>query len=414
MGRGIDRRTFLAAGSAAVLGLSGCAGRNIRGADAAGSDDATGGDAISGDATGGDGTDGGRAPTDGTGDASASGEWPTPENPPASVPLRDRRLPVQWAASHLREEIVPGGPPKDGIPSIDDPTFESTDEADEWLDPGDVVFGVVRGGDVRAYPQRILVSHEIVNDTVDGAPVAVTYCPLTGTAMGFERGTTTFGVSGKLLNSNLVMYDRATDSRWPQVLATAVSGPYAGASLREFPVTWTTYGRWKSVHPETAVLSRDTGFARNYARDPYGQYNPIGGYYDSERLFFSPLTVDGGDRMPVKATVVGVRVDGAVVAFEKAGLREAGVRSTGGGGREYLAAYDPSLDAAHVYERPAATSVEWVGAGGDDGSGETPRATVRVDGEAHRPDDLPLPRVLDLDAMWFAWYGFSPDSALVR
>jgi hypothetical protein len=131
----------------------------------------------------------------------------------------------------------------------------------------------------RAYPQRILVWHEIVNDTIGGLNLAVTYCPLTGTAIAFERGDTEFGVSGRLVNSNLIMYDRDTDTWFPQVLAIGIQGPHTGSALVERPMVWTTWQRWRAAHPETAVLSTETGFARNYNRDPYGAYNPRSGYY---------------------------------------------------------------------------------------------------------------------------------------
>ncbi|MFC7137337.1 DUF3179 domain-containing (seleno)protein [Halobaculum litoreum] len=144
----------------------------------------------------------------------------------AGPPTRGDPLHQPWDPAAVREATVSGGPGKDGIPSVDDPQFAAADEVSLAAD--DVVFGYAGADDVTAYPQSVLVWHEVVNDTLDGTPVAVTYCPLTGTAMGFERGETTFGVSGRLVNNNLVLYDRATDSRWPQVLATAVSGPHEG------------------------------------------------------------------------------------------------------------------------------------------------------------------------------------------
>jgi hypothetical protein len=243
MDRTVARRGFLAAVGAASL--AGCIGRD------------------------GDGSGGGS-----TGDDDASGT-PASAAPP---PTADRSLPLPFPPADLGDMAVSGGPGKDGIPAIDDPSFEGADAAAERLAPGDPVFGVVGETEVKAYPQAILVWHEIVNDAVDGQPVSVTYCPLTGTAMGFLRGETTFGVSGRLVNNNLIMYDRATETWWPQVLATAVPGPWNGSpetrSLREFRVVWTTWGRWRERHPGTLVLSRDTGHARNYDSDPYGSYSP--------------------------------------------------------------------------------------------------------------------------------------------
>lgn len=171
------------------------------------------------------------------------------------------------------------GPGKDGIPAIDDPAFQAAAEADAWLDDGDRVVGLYHDGEARAYPQSILVWHEIVNDTVAGENIAVTYCPLTGTALGYLRGETTLGVSGRLVNSNLIMFDRASDSLWPQILSAGIGGPHEGQGLEEVRVVWTTWGRWRERHPDTRVLTTDTGYLRNYNRDPYGGYKPVRGYY---------------------------------------------------------------------------------------------------------------------------------------
>jgi hypothetical protein len=171
----------------------------------------------------------------------------------------------------------------------------------------------------------VLVLQGDCNDVVESTPVSVTYCPLTGTAMGFDRGSTTFGVSGRLVNNNLIMYDRATETWWPQVLATAVPGPWNPEpplrSLREFRVIWTTFERWRSAHPDTVVLSRETGFAKNYDRDPYGAYNPRRGYYGpAAEPLFGTLNDDG--RLPPKAVVIGARSSTGAVAFAKDRLRD--------------------------------------------------------------------------------------------
>jgi len=318
------------------------------------------------------------------------------------VPLADEQLLVEYPLERLRDEVLSGGPPKDGIPSIDEPTFTGVAEADQRLDPGDVVFGIAKGEDVKAYPQYILVHHEIVNDALGGTPVSVTYCPLTGTAMGFERGETTFGVSGNLLNNNLVMYDRETDSRWPQILATAIDGTHEGKSLRELRLVWTRWGDWKARHPETAVLSEDTGYVRDYGRDPYGTYNPRGGYYASSNTLFERLRND--DRYPPKKTVLGVRTADGATAFVKDALRERGIVEGELAGTPVVAVYSPELDTAYVYRNPDGASVSR--ADGDVAAdGE-----VIVDGDAYAPDDLSLDRAYAYDAMWFAWAGFYPNT----
>ena len=350
---------------------------------------------------------------DETGTATATTE-PAPTEPPsetpsetsteadpaaAGLPTADARLPVRYDFETLRDRTRSGGPPKDGIPSVDEPNFVTVAEAERWLVREDIVFGLVAGDEVKAYPQKVLVWHEICNDVVDGTPLSVTYCPLTGTALGFERGETTFGVSGNLVNSNLVMYDRATDSRWPQVLATAVEGPFRGASLREVPLVWTTWERWTAAHPDTLVLSTDTGYARDYSRDPYGSYTPPSGYYTSDRTLFAPLTED--DRLGRKDVVVGVRTADGVAAFSKESLRERGLLTGDVGDVPYLLAYDGALDAGYAYRNPEGAAFEAVADG------------VRgPDGTVHAASALPLARTMAFDAMWFAFAGFYPGTAL--
>lgn len=316
-------------------------------------------------------------------------------------PTSATRLPVSREFSVLRDAVRSGGPPKDGIPAIDAPKFVAAEKAPDWLRDAQVVFGVARGDDVKAYPQQILVWHEICNDVIDDMPVSVTYCPLTGTAMGFERGATTFGVSGKLLNSNLVMYDRETDSRWPQMLATAIEGPFEGESLREFRLVWTTWGAWKAAYPETTVLSEDTGYARGYDRDPYGSYVPLRGYYAENSTMFSPLSTD--DRLKKKTVVVGTRATGSPVAFGLHSLRSAGSLSVETDGVTLLAVYDESLDTGYVYRTDGSVSVDSV----DDG------VVTLGDGSTHAAAALPFAEAYAYEAMWFAWAGFYPETALV-
>lgn len=318
------------------------------------------------------------------------------------VPLAESQLPVEYEFEELRDEVRDGGPPKDGIPSIDEPTFWDAEEADGELDDRDVVFGLVRNGEVKAYPQKILAQHEIVNDLAGDEAVSVTYCPLTGTAMGFRRGETTFGVSGDLVNNNLIMYDRETDSRWPQVLGTAISGEFEGESLQEFRLVWTRWEEWKAVHPDTVVLSEDTGHARNYNNDPYGSYVPErSGYYERESTLFPALRDD--DTFPTKHVVVGTRTDEGRIAFEKEALREEGLLSGTVGGTEYLAVYEPDLDTAYVYRNPDGATIDY-----EDGQ------AIDDGGTAHAPDDLPNDGSYAFDAMWFAWVGFYPSTEVVQ
>jgi hypothetical protein len=334
-------------------------------------------------------------------------------------PLADRQPYVPFEPAFLRERVLSGGPGKDGIPAIDEPTFVPASEAPSALGPESVVFGVVHDGAIKAYPQYVLVWHEIANDTLGGTPVSITYCPLTGTTMGFERGETTFGVSGKLLNSNLLMYDRATDSWWPQMLATAISGPLLGEALREVPLAWSTWKGWREAYPETLVLTEDTGYVRDYGGDPYGSYGPPDGYYADRGTLFAPLHED--DRYHPKSVVLGARTTEGAIAFPEPALRQRGLlegttsasdatngTDTGGtdtaeAGTRLLAVYDPTLDAATVYRNPEGLAFEY-----------RKGTVIGPDGGSYAPDALPLEAVMGYDAMWFAWAGFYPNTAVAE
>lgn len=316
-----------------------------------------------------------------------------------TVPTAQNALPLPMEPKELESLAVSGGPPKDGIPSIDDPGFIRAEVVD-FLDPGEPVFGVARNGVVKAYPQKILDQHEIVNDSLGDLPVAVTYCPLTGTVQGFERGETTFGVSGQLINNNLVMYDRATDTWWPQILATSIPGQWnenpGTASLREFRLVWTTWKRWQDLHPDTQVLSTETGYVKNYEYDPYGSYNPPSGYYTSDKTLFETLEED--DRFHQKRVFMGARTSEGAVAFDKSTLLEEQVMTGKLGETPVVAVADPRLNTGYVYLNPDSKSVT------------TDGETVLVGGSSSEPDSLPLRSIHTYDAMWFAWHGYYPDT----
>lgn len=210
------------------------------------------------------------------------------------------------------DKIVSGGPPPDGIPSIDNPKFVSIQEADKFLQDGDQVVGLNINGDIRAYPLQILVWHEIVNDNVGGTPVAVTYCPLCFTNQVFNRTvdgkTIEFGTSGKLYNSNLVMYDRINNSLWSQALGQAIVGEHAGVKLDRIPFDVAFWKDWKDLYPDTKVLSRDTGITRPYGADPYGDY------YTNGDLFFPVSNKD--NRLGLKEIIVGLENAGQYKAYK--------------------------------------------------------------------------------------------------
>ncbi len=209
-------------------------------------------------------------------------------------------------------EILSGGPPKDGIPAIDEPKFISVVEADTWLRPQEPVILVEVNDQAKAYPIQILTWHEIVNDTVGGTPVAVTFCPLCNTAIVFDRsldGTVLdFGTSGRLRHSNLIMYDRQTESWWQQASGEAIAGLQTGTRLTFLPGAIISWEDFRAGHPDGLVLSRDTGFVRSYGSNPYAGYDDI----NSSPFLFRGQT-DG--TLPPMARVWTIELGGETVAY---------------------------------------------------------------------------------------------------
>lgn len=202
-------------------------------------------------------------------------------------------------------EILSGGPSKDGIPAIDKPAFDTVAAADKWLKPKEPVILLTRNGEARAYPLQILIWHEIANDTVGGVPVAVTFCPLCNTAVAFDRRlegrVLDFGTTGKLRFSDLVMYDRQTETWWQQITGEAIVGELTGKRLTFLPsqiISWETF---KTSFPQGKVLNRDTGHSRSYGRNPYVGYDNIN---SSPFLYTGPK--DG--RLPPMERVVTVSI----------------------------------------------------------------------------------------------------------
>lgn len=265
-------------------------------------------------------------------------------------------------------KIRQGGPPRDGIPAIDNPRFDEADEAN-WLEPTSRVLGLSINGEARAYPVAILNWHEIVNDVLAGQPVAVTFCPLCNTGMVFDAEVDgqarSFGVSGLLYESDVLLYDRETESLWSQILSTAVSGQALGQQLTALPVKHTTWQAWREEHPGTLVLSRDTGFRRAYLRDPYA------GYEQSPTTLF-PVSNQAPGPWHAKEWVMGVSFNGEHKAYPFEALSEAGNDRFDDevGGQPFTVIWD---------EAHRSASIEWQGE--------------------------PLPSLV---AFWFAWYTFHP------
>ncbi|MBI4469383.1 MAG: DUF3179 domain-containing protein [Acidobacteria bacterium] len=209
-------------------------------------------------------------------------------------------------------ELIRGGPPKDGIPAIDNPRVVSIAEARRWLKPQEPVISVDMAGEARAYPLQILIWHEIVNDRIGNAPVAVTFCPLCYSAQVFDRTVDgreySFGVSGLLRHSDLVMYDRQTESLWQQLTGEAIVGDMTGTMLRSLPAQIISFDQFALAFPHGSVLSRTTGYARAYGRNPYTGYDQISG-----RPFMFRGKRD--DRLAPMEKVTTIRLGPAVKAY---------------------------------------------------------------------------------------------------
>ena len=222
-------------------------------------------------------------------------------------------------------EILSGGPPKDGIPSIDSPKFKSVADVQD-VGVTEPVIGIEINGDARAYPLGILIWHEIVNDTVGKVPVTITYCPLCNSAIVFERKFDgvlhDFGTTGKLRNSDLVMYDRQTESWWQQFTGEAIVGKYTGKSLKSIPARLESFKRFKARHPQGQVLIPTNPGLRDYGRNPYVGYDTRSVPYP---LFAGELPKD----IDPMARVVVVKIDGAPTAVALELLRTQGKLTLG-------------------------------------------------------------------------------------
>lgn len=272
-----------------------------------------------------------------------------PGSAAAESPRRLNGFVLEPAAVEV-SEILEGGPLRDGIPALVDPAVVPAAAA--RLADEEPVLGVAVGGAARAYPLAILAWHELVNDELGGRPILVSYCPLCGTGMVFDRRVggevRTFGVSGLLYRSDLLLYDRETESLWSQILARAVTGPSLGQRLELIRAPVTTFARWRRAHPETTVLSRETGHRRNYDRNPYGDYA------FSERLRF-PVPADA--RYHPKMPTLGLRLpDGSARAYPASELYAAGGSvEEEFRGRRVRVAYDPE---AQIFDVEAPADVE--------------------------------------------------------
>ena len=332
-------------------------------------------------------------------------------------------------SSVLFSEIVAGGPPRDGIPAIEMPIFESIDAADDWLAGKAPVIALEIDGDARAYPLAILSSHEIVNDSVGGVPVVVTFCPLCNTALVFERTLSDivheFGTTGNLRYGDLIMYDRSTESWWQQATGHAIVGELTGSRLVFRASQLIGLDQFADAWPGGLVLSRDTGYERRYRDSPYAGHDSV----NRHLVFVSGEPVDG---ISPKERVVTVGVDGEGIAIPHSRLREVGVVAESYKGGPIVVFWEP---------RTPATPDE----GADDANrevGSTGVFSPIIDGRrltfsraraegtpimddqtsstwavSGRAIDGPLAgRSLESiphgDHYWFAWAAFAPDTRI--
>ncbi len=326
-------------------------------------------------------------------------------------------------------EILSGGPPKDGIPAIDNPRFVGVEDADSWLEPKEPIILFQIEDDVRAYPVQIVMWHEIVNDTVGGVPVVVTFCPLCNTAIAFERTVEgrelTFGTTGRLRFSNLIMYDRQTESWWQQATGEAIAGQFTGRRLDLRPASIVSWADFRSTHPDGKVLSRETGFSRSYGENPYAGYDDVD---NSPFLYEGPETPD---TLPAMARVITVDSGGEAVAYPYDALRREQVVNNTLGGKPVVVLWEPGT--------ASALDEDVVAAGRDVGSAATFSRTLDgrtltfrseggriVDeqtGSAWNPlgrgvggelEGRKLERLASIDHFWFSWAAFRPDTRVYK
>ncbi|MBL6929702.1 MAG: DUF3179 domain-containing protein [Rhodospirillales bacterium] len=314
-----------------------------------------------------------------------------------------RFLPLSRDARIRPEEVVWGGVAVDGIPALTNPVQSDADAAD-YLIPGELVFGIEINGDARAYPLRIMDWHEMLNDVIGGVPVSLAYCTLCGSGILFDTGVDgfdeplVFGSSGLLYRSNKLMFDRNTDSLWNQFTGQPVSGPLAARDmeLKMLPVTITSWRQWRAAHPDTRVLSLDTGHVRDYSLG-----GPYGHYFGSPDLMF-PALADGKDR-PLKDYVFGIRAVGGAKAWPLEDFRTQPVINDTVGTTNVVLIGNVITRTVRAFERGDLAFERAAPKGALTADGETweitEAALVNSSGEK-------LARVAGHVAFWFAWSAF--------
>ena len=334
------------------------------------------------------------------------------------------------------DEIMSGGPPRDGIPPLDSPSFVSPDDADAWLANREPVISFELNGEAKAYPLQILTWHEIVNDEVGGVPVIVTFCPLCNSAIVFDRrldgAVLDFGTSGRLRNSDLIMWDRQTESWWQQLTGEAIVGTLTGHTLEFLPAPIVSWADFKAARPAGQVLSRETGFGRTYGRNPYAGYDEVG---KPPFLFFGDL--DG--RLLPKERVVALTLNGVDVAVPFSVLEKEGVVNYSAGDSEVAVFFKKgttsALDLSSIRDSRdvGAAAVFDANLNGrkltfasTDSTGDPTDMDVFRDNETGSSWNIlgqgtagplagaRLTPVVHANHFWFAWAAFKPDTLIYQ
>ena len=326
------------------------------------------------------------------------------------------------------DEFLSGGVPRDGIPPLDEPQFESIADADQWLEDVQPVVSLEVNGIARAYPLAILTWHEIANDTLGGVPVSVTFCPLCNSAVAFDRrlqgATLDFGVSGNLRNSDLVMWDRQTESWWQQLTGEGIVGAYAGYELDLVPAQIVSWGDFKAAFPDADVLSRETGHSRDYGRNPY---------YGYDRVDQTPFLFSGqpDDRLLPMERVVALTLDDRPLAFPFMTLEQEGAVNYEINGQNLVVLFQAgtasALDQSRIAESRdvGATGVFEVDVdgqmltfrlGGDGLVDDQTSSVWNVLGQAVSGPltGKSLTPIVHGNHFWFAWAAFAPETEVYR
>ena len=326
------------------------------------------------------------------------------------------------------DEVLSGGVPRDGIPPIDKPEFVTVADADGWLAKQEPVIALEINGDARAYPLQVMIWHELVNDEVGGMPVTVSFCPLCNSVLIFDRKLDgvvyDFGVSGNLRNSDLIMWDRQTESWWQQLTGNAIIGQLAGKKLRILPSSIIAWSDFKAAHPQGKVLSKKTGYLRRYGDNPYVGY---------DRADTPPFLFDGklDDRLQPKERVLAVTIGEVSAAFPFGVLRSERVVSYTLNGQEMVILFKPGARSA-LGAQSIADAADVGATGVFDPNLDGEKLRFRVEGEHFVDRDTgsvwnilgeaidgplagkKLTPIVHANHFWFTWAAFKPDTTIYR